>query len=483
MRRALVAIVVAACARPAPAVVHWDVETPVAPRTTPDEDFRAKPPLARAGVTIAKPSVETRTLKNGIRVWFIEDHTTPMVTVSLISDRGGDQADAGIPEFWRRVAMRASEKTKYTEVNEFFTRWGVDYDIVVEPDATEIQVRVLSKLIDPTLDLVGELIGQPSYPPAVMVSARERLRASRLTAYSSVDGQLAIALGHTLYPLGHRYREPFVPADSIDKVTRDIVTAYHRYAFTPGHITITAAGDSTIAELAPLLEKYFGSLSGPTVGPQAPPPAPPELKPEPRFIVVDKPSGTQAKLAAAWLGPPRTSLEENMPFVLALEALEDAAHEELRVKRGITYGIHIFGGLGRGRLAVGVQSAVEIEHVAEAAAAVVAEVEKLATTPLSDDELAIARSSTIGSRVYFDGSQLASQSLAFFAAYALPFDYAQLRADVANKTSAEAIRKAAEQSLSASKMRIIIVGEASKIVPRLEKLSLGKVETRKPFPL
>src|SRR3546814_13069856 len=55
----------------------------------------------------------------------------------------------------------------------------------------------------------------------------------------------------------------------VTAVTRDDLAAHHRHWLRPDHATIFAVGDTTLAELPPLLEAQFGDWRPPAGAPPA----------------------------------------------------------------------------------------------------------------------------------------------------------------------------------------------------------------------
>ncbi len=483
MKRAFIAaaVLATACSRPAPRTIEMpELDGPVANRTTPDDDFRNKPPLG-AEEKLSIPKIEDRRLKNGIRVLFVERHDAPVIALHIVSDRGGDQAEPGIPEFFERAALMASETRPYWEVNETANALGMTLTADVTHDATIVSTRVLSKLFPAGTELLGDLIAHPTFPNSRVTLTRQRIRASLSATYGNPEGQLEVAVHHALFPPEHRYHHPLAPAASIDKVDAEILAAYQRFAFTPAHLTLAVAGDTTIDSVLPILERAFGSLQGPKVGAQQPPAPPSEVGPEPRFIVINKPTGSQANIAVAWLAPTFDS-PDRIAFLIASEILEHALNEDLRVHKGITYGMTSFGGPMRGRTPFGVSGSVEIGRVGDAAQSIVMHTEKLLSGELvTNQELSDSKTSLIGSRAYFEGIGRTAHTLELLAAYSLPLDYPTVRAAALTACPADQVRAAAERYLPLSRMRIVVVGDAAKIVPQLQKLSLGKVMTSAPF--
>ncbi|MBA3457604.1 MAG: hypothetical protein H0T42_31270, partial [Deltaproteobacteria bacterium] len=54
----------------------------------PDEEFRAKQPVAGPPRPFRLPNVKPFTLKNGIKVYLVEQHALPLVSIDLNFDGG-----------------------------------------------------------------------------------------------------------------------------------------------------------------------------------------------------------------------------------------------------------------------------------------------------------------------------------------------------------------------------------------------------------
>ena len=72
-----------------------------------------------------------------------------------------------------------------------------------------------------------------------------------------------------LYGEGHAYAIPFTGSGteaSIASLTRDDLVAYHRDWVRPENATLVVVGDTTLAEILPLLEKHLGDWKGAGTG-------------------------------------------------------------------------------------------------------------------------------------------------------------------------------------------------------------------------
>jgi len=479
---ALLAIAMAACGRSAArAPVVPPLDGPVAARTTPDAEFRATPPIAGGLKAFTPPKVEERKLKNGVRVLFVERHDVPIVALRVVSDRGADQADPGIAEFWERAALRSSSEHSMHEVLEAWNDLGAYFRPHVTRDSSQFEVRVMSRLLGATVKLLGELTTRPAFGPKQVNLIRERMRVAVADKWDDAEGQLALAIHEHLFPETHLYRSPFAPPDSIEKVQPEILEAYQKFAFTSEHVTITAAGDTKIDELLAALEPAFGSLAGPKIGPQAPPAAPPDAPLDPRVIAIHR-EGTQATIGAVWLGPTR-AIPDLAALSTAAQELHAVLSTRLRVQLGITYDVDFTSQVGRARLPMYVSSAVDIEHTGEAASEIMKALERLNKELVEEKFLAEDRAAVADFAELFDSVHGTAATLAHLAVYALPLDYYTRRADAIAKVTGEDLRKAFATYFPVDRVKLFVVGDLGKVVPQLEKVGLGKVAHRKMFTL
>jgi len=479
MRRALLSLFALSLACGAPSAKTPPMpplDAPVAMRTTPDDPMREHAPEVAGEARATAPKVVERKLPNGIRVLFVERHHVPALSIRVISDRGADQADSGIGELWTRAVLRASTEHQWWDVNDALNDLGIEWRARVAPDWSELQFEVLSKLAEPAIDWLGELICKPAFLNKFLERGRQRLDADLHIYQTQAAGQLELLVHRTFFPVGHRYHWPSIAPENLYRIELPLLEAYHRLAFTPAHMTIVVAGDEQIDTLYPMLVRAFGGLAGPTIGAQAPPPAPPALADEPRFIVIDAPQETQAHVAFAWLGPPRYS-EGFVALGLAIEELSDAMLAKLRREKSVTYGVHSAAPLGRGHKPITFETALDDDRVGEAVSDVMKIVKSRAVEPISAASLADLRGQFL-----FQGFETlpgTTASIARLPIYARPLDWYDKAEGRLAAVSPEDVRVAFERHLPFDRMRVLVVGNAAKISPQLSALGAGTVQVRK----
>src|SRR5262249_49777060 len=120
-----------------------------------------------------------------------------------------------------------------------------------------------------------------------------------------------------IYGKGHAYGNSLTGSGtevSVAKVMRDDLAKFHKTWFRPNNATLVVAGDTTLAELTPKLEKLFsgwqrGEVPGKNVSRV-------ELPPKPTVYLLDRPGAQQSDIIVAEIAPPK-----NNPGDIAIETM------------------------------------------------------------------------------------------------------------------------------------------------------------------
>lgn len=240
-------------------------------------------------------------------------------------------------------------------IAEFFDDLGVEFAAGARRDTLEIGLRLLSPHLPGVLERLRLIVAEPSFPEAEV----RRQKGQTLTAIAERDQDTAavaeMALAAALYPAGHPYRRPRLGTrDSVARIERADLEAFHRERFRPAGAVLSLAGDLDPRRVVDLVAERFGSWKGGGTGPASatiPDPLPPGGP-----IVVVKPieGKTQADLALGFKGPRR--LSPDLPAALVLNnilgefSLGGRLGKAIRDRAGLAYYVysHVTAGLGAG---------------------------------------------------------------------------------------------------------------------------------------
>jgi zinc protease len=154
------------------------VGTSTSTRTSPDESFRKDRPPAGPAAVAAYPVFQTATLKNGIQVVVVEDHSLGVVHAAVVTRAGSalDQKELGLAELTYDAMMHAGTGDKSgAQVENAFADIGATVTVDVLRDGGRLQTAVLSRHLPRTVELFGLVLQKPSFTSADVERIRDRM--------------------------------------------------------------------------------------------------------------------------------------------------------------------------------------------------------------------------------------------------------------------------------------------------------------------
>ena len=255
-------------------------------------------------------------------------------------------------------------------------------------------------------------------------------------------------------------------------LTRDDLVEFHEQYWRPENMMIAVSGDVKTDEILAKLNKHFADWK--VEGPDVPwPPAGPDYTPTPGVYYVDK-DIPQGRVVLGHLGKQRKNWED--PDVFALSIMNDILGgggftsrlvKRIRSDEGLAYSAGSSFGVGQywpGEFEVFYQS--KSETVAFAAQIAKAEIERIRTEPVTEDELNTAKNSFID--VFPRRFESAAQIAGTFVDdeyNGRPHEYWNNYRDNIKKVGAKEVQAAAKKYLNTDKLVMLIVGKWDEIKP------------------
>jgi zinc protease len=450
-----------------------------------DEPWRAAPPPAAAAKAPALPTPTRFTLPNGITILLAEQHSLPVVASQLVVRTGSGANPADLPGLANFTAAMLDEGTTTSsalQIADAAAQLGATLGTGSTMDASVIRVHALKKNFADAVDLVADIAQHPVFPDAEI----ERQRKSRLGALAQEREDPATvaqrALVSAIYGPAHPYGYPESgTAAATTATTRDAMRRFWNLHFVPSNAALVVAGDVTVAELRPLVERAFGEWKNavPTV---VPVPAPqPTLA---RLVIVDQAGSPQTELRVGTIGAPRDT-PDYFPMQVLNTTLggmfSSRLNMNLREDKGYTYGSYsafVFRRSAGPFLAV---AGVRTDATAPSVVEMLKEIGRMGAEAIPADELSRAKDALVRSLPGdFETTTRTAANLQAVYVHDLGLDYfAKFPARVA-AVDAEAAQAAARKYLQPDRLVVVAVGDRAKIEPELKKppLQLGAPELR-----
>jgi zinc protease len=443
------------------------------PLTLLPEAERAKLPEPTAAVSpTTTPVVETR-LDNGMRILVVNKPGLPLVSARLAFDAGSAQDGAGKSGLASMTAGLLTQGTTIRSAPEIATQieqLGASVGAGAGPDFTSVYANAPADVFPQAVALMADLVRNPAFAEEELDRQRTQTLDSLKVALASPGQVASQAAGRVIYG-DAPYGAPGIgTVTTLPTLTRADVVAFHAARYLPSDATLVFSGDITPDAALALAQSTFGDWRAPTSTAVAAA-APAGVPLQPRVVVIDQPGAGQAAVIAALRGVPRTD-EAYFPLTLGNTLLGGSftsrLNQEIRIKRGLSYGTRSSLGLRRDDGLFTASAQTKNETAVEVADLILAEIERLDTTQPTESELTTRRAILTGAF----GSSLETVDglgtlVANLALYDLPMSELAAYAGNVAAVDGPAMQAAFARALPVSNASVVIVGDASKFIDAL----------------
>lgn len=433
---------------------------------------------------IKLPPAERFTTKDGLQVVAVKRGQLPLIAIRLVA-RAGSATDPtgklGIADFSSRLMRRGTAKMTADQIDEAVEFVGATFAVGVGEDVFSCGATTPAEHLDRILDVMGQVIREPSFPEKEVQTAKKRLLAQIPTELDDPAAAADRAFARAVWGAGHPYaHEAHGHKKDIESFTREDLVRFHKEKLGPKIATLYVVGAVDIPKLKAQVERAFAGWTG---GPSQPPTVP-EVTTLPnagKVILIDKPEQTQSQVRIA--GP---GFKRGNPDTFAVAVLNTALGggftsrlvNEVRVNRGLSYGVGShFAGLQAGGY-FEVSTFTKNETTKEIIQVSLDEVKKARDKGLTARELSTAKTYLAGLYpLRFETNEAVAGALADLEIYGLPVEWIETYRSKLSAITAKDTEAVAKKYLLADKPLIVVVGRASEIAPQLK--SFGPVEILK----
>lgn len=445
---------------------------------------RSKFPEPGAAPNVDFPTVEEGKLKNGVKVYFARRTAVPTVRVAMAFDAGysADSPDKrGLASMVGTLMMEGTKTLTSTQLAETEERLGADINVSSGQDRTVASLRAVKPNLGASLDLLADIIKNPAFAPKEF----ERIKVQQLTRIAAENNQPQGIAAHKLPPLlygaEHPYGGPTTGSgntESVSKLTREDVAAFHSAWINPAKATIFAVGDTTLKELTKELDKRFGKWkSASTDAASAKNFAAPVPTPSNRIVLVDRPNSPQSMISAGMVLNAKGS-DDLVTLRAANEVFggdfTSRINMDLRETKGWSYGTRSQVPGAVGPVSFIMQAPVQTNQTGPSIAALIGHLNDFRN---GKGVSAAERDATAVSNVLelpgsYEQSAAVLGQMQVDKLYGRPFNYVETLAGKYGAMTADGMTAAFNAKVDPSKLVWLVVGDAAKVKPQLETLGL-----------
>lgn len=422
------------------------------------------------------PSVNSKTLPNGLRVFVAPGSDVPAVTVALVLTDAGSIRDPkgqeGLAQLTASLLTQGTASRTAEQIARAIDSVGGSLSASADHDDTTVVATVVKKDMPLAMTLLSDVVMNPSFSTEEIERQRQQALSSLRVNYADTGYLASAAFARVVYgasPYG-------LPADgtpqSLAAISRTDIEKFHQKAYGPEHALLGFAGDVTPEEAFAAATRYFESWSTPIKGVGQTPTAPAPVAGL-HFFVVDKPDDVQTQIRIGRPGIARNDpnyiplLVTNRIFGGGYNSLLNTA---VRLQKGLTYGANSAFDARRfgGSFVAG--TFTRTDKTVEAVQLIFDLMQRMASGQISPEDLDLARAYLVG--VYPIQTETPQQVITrvlSVAVYGLPADYNQTYQRKVAAVSLDQVKEMAETYFAAKNWDIVLVGNASGFLDSLKK--------------
>lgn len=406
--------------------------------------------------------VQVVTSPGGVTAWLVVEPHVPIIAMEMAWRGGATNEPRGRDGAGWVLAYMMNEGAGKLDTTEYGARMqdlNMEFACGVWTDWTTCSLSTLKETADESFDMVRMALAEPRFDRAPFDRAKRELTVSLKQGEANPKTLAGRAMNDALIP-GHPYARHATP-ETVDRVSRADIRSLKQTLMTKDRLLVVVVGDITAEELRPKLDEVFGVLPAGAPLPPLPDaiarPAPSQpvvtLLAQPQTLVMFSGPGLRREdpdFFAAYL----------LNYILGGGALSSRLSDDLREKRGLTYGVatglslqtHFWRWTG--------STSIQNDKADEAVALIRDNIGRLAREGPTQKELDDAKAYVTGAfPLAFDSNARIARNLLGFWQDNLSADYVEERNGYFEAVTLEDVKRVAATYMKPEAFAFVMVGQ------------------------
>ena len=418
-------------------------------------------------------------LSNGMVVFLQEDHELPLIE-GTARIRGGSHnepaAKVGLVDIFSEVWRTGGTKTQTgDQLDDFLEVRAAKVETGGGPDSTTIGWSCLKADLDDVFKVFADVLQHPEFRADKIDLAQKE----EFDGISRRNDQAEEIAQRESVKLAYGADNPYarVPEyTTVAAVTRQDLLDWQAKYIHPNNIILGISGDFDSSAMESRLRAAFDKWPE---GPALPKDEVQYTTAKPGYYVVPKDDVNQSNIHMVALGTTRAN-----PDYYAISVFNEAfgggfssrLFNDIRTKRGLAYGVGggigaNFGHPGMLQIQIGTKSQTTIEAIQAA----YKEIDDLATTPITDDEIQHAKDQILNAFIFrLDSPDKILGERMVYEYYGYPPDWLDKYQAEIKKVTAADVNRVAAKYLHKDQLAVLVVGNTKEFDKPLS--SLGAVK-------
>lgn len=415
----------------------------------------------------AEPLGKRIVLDNGMVLLLAERHSLPMVTVNVLSKAGAvwDPAEkAGLARLTAGLLDEGTKTRTSSQISETIEFVGGSLSTGGGDDAASASLTILKKDLDLGMELLADILVNPSFPEAEVQRKVKETLASIKKSEEDPETVATKAFARALFG-DHPYGRPSVGTEeTVARITREDAVKFHETFYAPNNAIIAVVGDVTEQEIRELTGKYFAGWKR-KEAPAQNLPAATNLTAR-KIVTIDR-DLTQATIQMGHLGIKRENPDFYalvvMNYILGGGGFSSRMMDNIRDNLGLAYGVSSGFNATKDVGAFEVTMQTKNESANKAIFEALKEIEKIRIHPVTDRELDDAKAYLTGSfPLRLDTNSKIASMMTNIEFYNLGLDYIEKYPQYINAVTKEEVMRVAKKYLHSDNYLLVVVGKQEK---------------------
>ena len=427
------------------------------------------------------PDVEKVELKNGLRIFILEDHSLPLLDVSVrinvgsylepknqigLSDIVGDQLREG-----------GTEKWSPDDLDELLESTGASVETYGDITFSNLSLNMLSKQKEQAVDIIEQILRYPRFDENRLKQAMISYKAGIARRNDNPSSIANREFKKMIYGKDSVYAAQTEYSD-LNNINRSDLLKFHSRYYKPDRIMMAVCGDFNKKEMLKLLQKTFEDWekSNEVIPPN------PEVKYnfDQQVGYIEIKNAKQANIYFGHIGG--RSYDEDEPKRIVLNNILGGGFgsryfNQIRSKAGLCY--QVYGNYDSNFAYPGMfinLTSTNCNTAVKATKMMIEEIKRLQTEEVTEAELEYGKKPYLNRFVFnFASKERIVGRMLNYDLFGLPADHLQRQLKAVEATTANDVKEMAKKYFRPDKLRIIICGDKALFDEPLEKLNNGKI--------
>lgn len=411
---------------------------------------------------LKNPPVTQLTLKNGIRLFLIEDHRFPTIDMQglFFASSAFEPAEkAGLAALTGTVLRTGgTKKMPGDQIDRELETMAAAIETSITDESGSIYASILKEDVDKVLPIMADILRRPLFDQEKIDLAKIEAR----TAISRRNDDIGQIADREFIKLIYGAQSPYARHSeyaTIDAISRDDIVAFYKSYFHPDNMWLAVWGDFNSKQMIRKIEAVLGDW--PASGLKRP--ALPEVSYEFKSTVncIEKTDVNQSNIVVGHIGGLLSDPDYAALSVMNRILSFDRMFKRIRTDEGLAYSVWGYYGAGYkvpGAFSAGAQT--KSESTAKAITIMLDEMKRISSVEVSDEELKRAKDQFLNTYVFkFDSRAKIIRNLLQLAYTGYPLDFSeQLIKKIEAVTKADVLN-AAKKHLRPEQVQILVVGK------------------------